>query len=90
MSPKVLLINAPWVFTACFKIAKAIISEGTQEVLGAYGEKPKEWVPDLTKVVEVDQIPVKFGGTGDADWYPKQPPQKIDKNDMLEEMQKKK
>jgi len=89
-SLKVLLVNAPWVFTACWKIAKGIVSEGTQEALGAYGEKPKEWMPDLSKHVESDQIPVKFGGTGHADWYPKVPPSKIDKNDMLEEIQKKK
>jgi hypothetical protein len=84
---KVLLVNAPWVFSACFKVAKGIMDDSTNEAIGVYGDKPKEWLPDLTALVDPSQIPSQYGGT-QKDWVVPIPP-KIDKADMLDEIKEK-
>jgi len=75
---KVALLNAPWIFQAAYKIAKVIMSEETQEAVCAYGEKKKEWMPDLLKLIDENQIPKQFGGTNENEWKLKLPP-KIEK-----------
>lgn len=89
-SSKVLLVNCPWLFTACWKIAKGIMDDATVAAIGVYGEKSKDWIPDFTEIVDIEEIPEAYGGKKGGDWKLPEPSHKVDKKDMLEEMKKKK
>lgn len=79
----VMLLNSPWTFTAIMKICKLFISEESQQSLSTYGDDPKDWIVDLSKLVELDQIPKCFGGKSEVEWTLKRPPTKVDKSESI-------
>jgi len=58
-----LLINAPSALTFAWRIIQGFIDARTKEKIHIYGSNRSEWLPVLLKYVDVDKIPVQYGGT---------------------------
>ena len=56
-----MIINAPWVFTFAWKIVTTFLDPGTLAKISIVGSDYQE---SLIKVMEKDQIPQEYGGTG--------------------------
>eukprot|EP01084_Bolivina_argentea_P312266 540607_1 len=65
MVHKVYVINAPWVFQKIWKILKAFLHPNTIEKTQILG---KDYMNEMLKEIDINMIPVKFGGKGK--WKP--------------------
>jgi len=57
------LINAPWVFSILWSIAKPFISTATHERLRFLGGDKETWKEGMTQYIAEDQFPICVGGT---------------------------
>ena len=59
-----LVINAPAMLSWAWKIIQTFLDDVQKAKIGIYGLDPEEWRPVLLRVMEMDQIPVSYGGKG--------------------------
>ncbi|CAL8072756.1 unnamed protein product [Orchesella dallaii] len=57
------LINAPWVFSILWSIAKPFISTATHERLRFLGGEKETWKEEIMQYIAEDQFPICVGGT---------------------------
>lgn len=60
---KMIIINAPKVFTVIWKLAKKYVPPETMHKIHIYGCDRKEWQPVLYSLIDRDQLPMEYGGT---------------------------
>jgi len=60
---KMYIINSPRFFTATWKIIKGWLDPRTANKVQVLGS-PESWKPELLKLIDADQLPSDYGGTG--------------------------
>lgn len=58
-----LLVNAPSALSFAWRIIQGFIDSKTKEKIHILGSNTEEWKPILLKYIDLDQIPVQYGGT---------------------------
>ena len=64
---KTFIINAPWIFSAIWKIAKHMIDKVTQKKISIMSGGYKK---ELLKFIDPSQLPKKLGGEVEYDEWP--------------------
>lgn len=65
------IINAPSVLSFAWRIIQGFLDSVTKEKIKILSNNPEEWQPVLKHYIDIDQIPVQYGGTA-ADLTPEQ------------------
>mmetsp|Transcript_41436 Transcript_41436/g.82984 ORF Transcript_41436/g.82984 Transcript_41436/m.82984 type:complete len:285 (-) Transcript_41436:172-1026(-) len=66
---KVLIINAPYVFGACWQVAKGWLNERILSKIGIYAG-PDQWRPEVAAVMELELLPEELGGKTKLSYTP--------------------
>mmetsp|Transcript_56125 Transcript_56125/g.132223 ORF Transcript_56125/g.132223 Transcript_56125/m.132223 type:complete len:286 (-) Transcript_56125:17-874(-) len=64
-----LIINAPYVFNACWQVAKGWLNERIISKIGIYGG-PDQWRPELEKMMDLETLPEELGGKARLSYAP--------------------
>jgi hypothetical protein len=59
--------KAPWVYRAMWKLVEAVISTKTAARVVFLGNDKKLWREEISKVLQLDQFPKRYGGDGNDD-----------------------
>jgi len=78
----VFLLNSPWTFNAIWKLCKLMIDDDSQAHMHTFSDDPKDYIVELTKHIDIDQIPKAYGGKSEDEFLLLKPPSKIDKSDL--------